>query len=127
MSENLASLKALCEAATKGPWNQGSHNWGVWHGTRRIAVIGDCEPRDAAEEAANHRFVCAARTALPELIGEVERARTKLEQVKWLMENSDGVTGLRNDGSVMEWPTVVRMYVPALAAYDAGGEVSDAQ
>jgi hypothetical protein len=35
-----------------------------------------------------------------------------LAEVEWLMDNSDGVSGLRLDGKVMPWAEVRSLYLP---------------
>lgn len=40
----------------------------------------------------------------------------QLDQLAWLVENSDGVVGLNLDGSMMPWAQVFKLYAPALAA-----------
>jgi hypothetical protein len=35
-------------------------------------------------------------------------------ELDWLMANSDGVAGLRADGTVMPWDEVQRLYLPSL-------------
>lgn len=43
-------------------------------------------------------------------MSEVDRF---LGQLDWLMENSEGVVGLRMDGGVMPWSEVRKLYLPA--------------
>ena len=33
-------------------------------------------------------------------------------QFRWLIDNSDGVVGLRLDGGMMPWREVVKLYLP---------------
>jgi hypothetical protein len=83
--EQLQHLKDLCSAATPGPWEQrpvkclGTWDVGssaIYHwpysGERAIR----CEERDDAA------FIAAARSALPELIAEVERLEAELSKVR---------------------------------------------
>jgi hypothetical protein len=44
-----------------------------------------------------------------------------LEQVRWLIDNSKGVVGLRLDGGTMPWTEVVRLYLPS---WRAGGGIA---
>lgn len=43
----------------------------------------------------------------------------------WLIDNSEGVKGLRLDGEVMPWDEVLALYVPALSADFAAPELAD--
>jgi hypothetical protein len=41
------------------------------------------------------------------------KVASDIEQaLAWLIDNSDGVAGLRLDGEVMPWDEVVRLYLP---------------
>jgi hypothetical protein len=88
MTLDLDKLKALCEAATEGPWD-------TMGGGKSIGIVADYEPESPLGSAlmigscwhneaikqdgyANAAFIKAARTALPELIAEVERLREEL-------------------------------------------------
>ena len=35
------------------------------------------------------------------------------EEIKWLIENSDGVVGLRLNGKMMDWEEVISKYLPS--------------
>jgi len=50
-------------------------------------------------------------TGVPGL--EPDVAVRVVEQLVWVVQNSDGVAGLRVDDSVMSWHEVVQLYVPA--------------
>ena len=39
-----------------------------------------------------------------------------LTEVRWLVENSESVIGLKLDGAPMAWPEVLRLYCPDLRA-----------
>lgn len=41
-----------------------------------------------------------------------------LAQIQWLVENSNGVAGLSLDGSIMEWPRVIDLYLPHVKHQD---------
>jgi hypothetical protein len=101
--ERLKELKAICEAATSGPWildetfcgavsygvagvktesNEGyqaGENWwsrDVCHSLHGLRVASDTQQAD------NLRFVATARTAIPELIAEIERHREGLANLQ---------------------------------------------
>jgi len=81
---------ALAEAATEGPWETDSGGCCVWTSDGRsdvahVAIDGaDGTRADAA-------FIAAARTAVPELIGMLERAAELIDDrlidgIAWLVE-----------------------------------------
>jgi hypothetical protein len=37
-----------------------------------------------------------------------------MEEIKWLIQNSRGVTGLNSDGSIMPWSEVIEKYLPMI-------------
>lgn len=39
--------------------------------------------------------------------------RAVLEEMRWLVANSEGVLGLRLDGAAMTWAEVIRLYLPS--------------
>jgi len=91
--EQLQEWGALADAATRGPWSTISKFTGPYgEGVGGTAIIGAydsewidltiavCPPRNA--EMADAAFLVAARTAVPALIGEVERL-----QVAWSAEH----------------------------------------
>lgn len=66
----LSELKELAAAATPGPWepilNEGGEEYWLPHPFWTTTACGPCGE-------ANARFIAAARTAVPELVAEVER------------------------------------------------------
>ncbi len=94
--DELARLRALCEAATPGPWEvAGNLQTKVFdevvapHRTGNpewCEGVADC---DTGEEDAE--FIATARTAVPALIAEVERLTAELDR---LMEGSDPSTAV---------------------------------
>lgn len=78
--EQLAKLKALCAAAAPAPWQ--SNVAGI-EGDNYIAGTGPwyrlgLKGRDPGADA---EFIAAARSAVPELIAEVERLRDERQRV----------------------------------------------
>ncbi len=76
----IAELRKLCEEATPGPWRHKAPAHITHDGTATmlagtIAICTDPVHPSAKRDAA---FIAAARTALPELIAEVERLREEL-------------------------------------------------
>lgn len=66
--ERIAELRALCDAATRGPWH---------HTSGDVMADGACLARDV-EKTTDAAIFCAARAALPEALDEIERLRTDL-------------------------------------------------
>lgn len=76
-ADEIARLRALCEAATRAPWHRGGMD----------AYDGECFKRMASGHGMNHTLVAdtmrsadrdfciAARTALPAALDEIERLR----------------------------------------------------
>lgn len=86
--EELAADKALCEAATPGPWkayaNLGCKRIaGPKHGVRqthRQTLADTVGLRNEAEDRANAVLMAAARERLPAYIAEVERLQAQLKE-----------------------------------------------
>lgn len=80
----LAELRALCDAATPGPWRYDEHQ-PEWNGDASYSVVvphlGEQMLLDdtryyptAPAERADARFIAAARTAMPLLLAVAEAA-----------------------------------------------------
>lgn len=96
---DLEKLKKLCEAATPGPWKPDvwiETDGNGWRATgphhEDEASDEGSEPGCPDEQAAQHdaAFIAAARTALPELIAEVERLRSVYEAACAWRDVDDG-------------------------------------
>lgn len=82
-----AELRALCEAATPGPWESHALGGGKGHGShysvRRDDGISDADSHVAVCKRGNHdnarnaAFIAAARTAIPELLDALEAAENE--------------------------------------------------
>lgn len=77
----LAEIRALADAATPGPWMSDAD--GVLGSGTVVAEAGGCEHvvgdlcfGEGAEAEADLAFVIAARTAVPELLAELDRLQT---------------------------------------------------
>lgn len=85
---NLDKLRRLADDATPGPWEHdpegnmgcGSVYTGDPHlfGGNIAEPSGDLYPRGGYDPKADMVFIAAARTAVPELIAEVERLRDRI-------------------------------------------------
>lgn len=91
--ERLEELKRICEAATGGLWaaqliDEAAHEiWieGSGFYCRRYPPH-TYKPERLRELIANAEFIAAARTALPELIAEVERLRMEVAMANEAIE-----------------------------------------
>lgn len=100
--EELAEIRARCEAATPGPWKS-EDGWGVglrygrnaraYHaaGARGWPVLFRCQSENdmsaqlsKSQRQANCDFVARAREDVPALLKEIERLRTALAEVATL-------------------------------------------
>ena len=88
---DIKKLREICEKASPGPWKAVAsrtavgvcyrifpESWGKVPDHGGICAYDDCtslNPHPKGEQAANAQFIAAARTALPELLDEVERLR----------------------------------------------------
>lgn len=99
--ERIKQLRELCDGATRGPWryddrsNSGKNwllatfgAWERWPGSPREET-GDailttdnvrCSQMAAGDARGDAEFCAAARTAIPELLDEVERLRDEVER-----------------------------------------------
>lgn len=86
--EKIAELRALCEKATPGPWGTRglSDHIRVESSapTKNVAKCGSSKPSprepDMEEVHANAEFIVAARTALPDLLSDLEEARRERDE-----------------------------------------------
>lgn len=115
--ERLQELKELCEKASPGPWDDeisstdcGSFEYstGPWHDQRGGDT--DFAKRDAV-------FIATARTALPELIAEVDNLQHYIHR---LIENEMTHTGL-----ILEQMDEIKGLKLALSVYKASYPNSD--
>ena len=70
--KRIEELRAMCDTATPGPWIR--ERWSIDTVNERVVATANMQ-LDAA-------FIAAARTALPELLDEVERLETEAEEAK---------------------------------------------
>lgn len=81
--EELAEARALCEAATPGPWRIGTCQSGkvCWC---RIVLGPDAEScivSDGSAGVSDARFIAAARSLVPRLLAEVDRLRDRVRTI----------------------------------------------
>lgn len=92
--EELSRLRELCEKATPGPWE--AHVATRFKGIEQErGVIGPngenviCWVVDEFEQSTeNDEFIAAARTALPQLLDEVDQLREVLDSAVHFIESS---------------------------------------
>jgi len=90
--EKLSRWKKLAEAATEGPWTYSGYFADAHFGIDPLFFYSQGEtdfPKSITEDDLS--FIAEARTAVPELIAEVERLQRELEDAKdeiqfWLEE-----------------------------------------
>lgn len=91
---DVKKLREICEKATPGPWEwQYSEKWGTIVFNDTLGVItaytnerGNPDITIAEEDL---EFIAAARTALPELLDEVEMLRKAFQQAcDWIHQDS---------------------------------------
>jgi hypothetical protein len=80
MSEkrDIAKDRAMCEAATKGPWKGGVYC--VWAGEKYVA--GTKTGIGESAERANMRFIAESREALPHYLTRTETAEQRVAEVE---------------------------------------------
>ena len=100
---DIKKLREICEKASPGPWNAVvsrtavgvcyrifPESWGKVPDHGGICAYDDytsLNPHPKGEQAANAQFIAAARTALPELLDEVERLRKALHLACVMIDN----------------------------------------
>ncbi len=115
-----AELRALCEKATKGPWE---FRRLLCSDDRGMGYVSDANDKDIAhtgersllaeENEANARLMTAARTAVPELLARVDELEEALGQIAQRANERYGEIPL-----MAERDTVYAMYNKARAALE---------
>ena len=85
----IAELRALCAAATAGPWEVDGDGRDVCGFRERLGGASGRPPYEITENngfmrndmAADAAFIAGARTALPEALDEIERLRATLKRI----------------------------------------------
>jgi hypothetical protein len=84
----IAELRALCEAATAGPWRVSMTGYSVKSNdddAPTIAIphgVSVLTSKQIDRWLANAEFIAAARTALPDALDEIERLRATVATLK---------------------------------------------
>jgi len=83
---DVPAIRAICEAATPGPWRANAENAYPWvSGPYDDNIDGDCtivEWNETGSGAhADASFIAAARTALPAALDEIQRLRELLGEI----------------------------------------------
>lgn len=81
MTYTLEHLRALESRATRGPWRNIYDGYGAMVlDPNKDEVCGlDLQDISGEQQDRNAQFIAAARTALPELIAEIERLQARVE------------------------------------------------
>lgn len=88
--EELASIEALANSATPGPWRV-DHSGDVVYDEPYVGVVGVAENLSEDDAA----FIAAARQAVPTLVAEVKRFEFDLEEASaFAMGNVHAVNAL---------------------------------
>lgn len=90
--ERIAELRRLAEAATKGPWE--AKEPAFMPGVKaRVFGPGYAPKHDGKEclPLADAAFIAAARSAVPELLDEVERLRARCERLEKVREAAEAL------------------------------------
>jgi hypothetical protein len=92
MTVDTEKMKALALAATPGPWQKNCGNFNVIAPNESNAGLNRyhvcmAEGRDYPQMSRNAEFIAACRTAVPELIAEVERLRAaaNVRETPWYL------------------------------------------
>lgn len=93
--DQMAAIRALCDAATPGPWKWWtSCSWRRLKSDRAGVSLSVAEPFVASDghpdldiKEADQAFIAAARTAVPALLDEVERLRAVVAKLSCGSEN----------------------------------------
>jgi hypothetical protein len=73
------TARAVCEAATEGPWETNSHNWSIWGPkSREVARIVNINPSALGDSD----FIAHARTGLPAALDEIDRLEGECERLR---------------------------------------------
>lgn len=97
--EELDHLRALCDAATPGPWEDGTAmccpDMGWVDGPKgkgTICPVYEAAKRTHTLDSNDAAFIAAARTALPALIEEVKRLRGLLREAHRELSTIEAIT-----------------------------------
>jgi hypothetical protein len=94
-AEEIAELRAVCDAATPGPWHDGGdERFGVElkSGTKDVAYA-NCYGGISIEDA-DLEFLTTARTVMPRLLDEVGALRGEAERLQTAYLASEGVMAM---------------------------------
>jgi len=95
---DLPAIKKLCEAMPEGPWEVKAHC--LPEPPSPPCTAAQVEPvLDGPIAWDVGCFIAATRTLVPQLVGELEEARTKLDAVDEWQEDWDGV-------GTIDWPAL---------------------
>jgi len=117
----LSELKELAEKATVGPWepilNEGGEEYWLPHPFWTTTACGPCgEP--------NARFIAAARTAVPELVAEVERLTAHVDELSEKITAPNCACSYDRPGDIcMAHSPALRRAMEAIADIQAKAEV----
>ena len=91
--QRIKELRELCEAATPGPWE---HDWGNWDveqvGTRaHVCQADNSRELNDVDAIRDLQFIAESRTAIPELLDEVEILKAQNKEMKLIIGYNGGL------------------------------------
>lgn len=81
--ERRAELRALCDAATAGPWTMDEEFFSLWSDSLLLAAT-ESSGLTFTDDKANARFIAAARTELPTALDALDAADRTLAELRGL-------------------------------------------
>jgi hypothetical protein len=79
------------------------------------------ERKPTSEIVAEVRYIATlypgGHPPLSEAADRLAELEAELDELRWLMTNSEGVVGLNLDGTVMPWAEVRRLYAPSARGF----------
>lgn len=95
-AQEIEKLKELCEKATPGPWKLFcASSVTAVECNEKVPVVSwggfDNSDRKIGYHRANAAFISAARTAVPELIKEIEVYRSRIGQLELALLEYQGI------------------------------------
>lgn len=92
MSIDRNRLRTLSDKATEGPWYTFTTKLGRINGIGSKAILEDeAVMEDEWSDAADAEFIAASRTAVPELLDELEQAEVLIAQLRNILRSDEKV------------------------------------
>lgn len=85
-TDQLNAIKALCEAAPKGPWEVTSDGYTI-RGNDDMPYIAQVHPFDS-RKTETVQFIAHTRTDLPACLDEIERLKALCKRESWVLREA---------------------------------------